>query len=227
MINAVMVIALVLTTLMLIPEVLSLKLGFRKGVCHVGTFLGYVGPCVLILSPLQVQLPFTTTQTSNPSSALVLTNEAQAKSTDTASLGRFDLALKELQTLDRNWDSIVKDQGDNVRRKLGTVYAPPKCMSPLCSFSSFTQKFVQDNYDDIDSDAFELISTEYLESLNQADFLAYSSNFAEYGNGGATCDDEDKDAGDSCKRVSYLDQSRRQVQRAEKAMKDAVDFLNK
>ena len=47
------------------------------------------------------------------------------------------------------------------------------------------------------------------------------------GNGGATCDDEDKDAGDSCKRVSYLDQSRRQVQRAEKAMKDAVDFLNK
>ena len=31
------------------------------------------------------------------------------------------------------------------------------------------------------SDAFEVISTEYLEALNQADFLAYSSNFAEYG----------------------------------------------
>ena len=36
-------------------------------------------------------------------------------------------------------------------------------------------------YVNVYSDAFELISTEYLESLNQADFLAYSSNFAEYG----------------------------------------------
>merc|ERR1711871_878150 len=100
--------------------------------------------------------------------------------------------------------------------------------SPLCSFSTFTQKFIQDNYDDIDSDAFEVISTEYLEALNQADFLAYSSNFAEYGNGGATCDDDSSATGDSsCKRISYLDQSKKQVKRAEVAMKNAIQFLDK
>ena len=37
-----------------------------------------------------------------------------------ADTARFSQGLKELQNLDSNWDTIVKGQGDNIRRKLGT-----------------------------------------------------------------------------------------------------------
>lgn len=44
--------------------------------------------------------------------------------TDPASMERFEAAQAELVNLDKNWDAIVQKQGDNVRRKLGTVYTP-------------------------------------------------------------------------------------------------------
>ena len=68
-----------------------------------------------------------------------------AKTSDLRSIDRFQNAYTELISLDKNWDKIVKD-GDSVRRRLGTVYSPPKCESPLCSFAAFTTKFVQNNY---------------------------------------------------------------------------------
>ena len=123
--------------------------------------------------------------------------------------------------LDKNWDAV--SNGDSVRKVLGTVYSPPKCSVALCSFSVFTNKFVQDNYDDFNTDDFETISADYLEAINQADFLAYSSLFSEYGNGGGVCDEKDTD---TCKRVSFLDQSRGQIRRAAESMKRAISFLN-
>lgn len=135
---------------------------------------------------------------------------AISKITDTVALERFDRAYENLVDLDSSW-SMIKD-GDSIRRRLGTVYTKKSCEeNALCSFSSFTEKFVQKNYDDFDSDAFEAISSQYLEALNQADFLAYSSIFSEYGNGGGGAD--------------YILQSRVQVQRAAKFIKEAINFL--
>lgn len=73
---------------------------------------------------------------------------AIAKVNDPVAIERWKNAYKELKNLDKNWDQIVNDNrsgtsGDNIRRKLGTVYTPPNCESPLCSFSSFTNKFIK------------------------------------------------------------------------------------
>jgi len=89
------------------------------------------------------------------------------KPNDPVAVDRFHAALSELQYLDKNWDSLVKGQGDNIRRKLGTVYSPPKCESPLCSFPIFVNKFVQAHQDDLDVPAFEEPITEVLEAINQ------------------------------------------------------------
>ena len=71
-----------------------------------------------------------------------------AKINDPVAMERWQRAYEELRNLDSNWEKIVNDNksgtnGDNVRRKLGTVYTPPNCESPLCSFSSFVNKFVK------------------------------------------------------------------------------------
>ena len=51
---------------------------------------------------------------------------------DPVAIRRFEASLKELTELDNNWISIVRSDGDNVRRRLGTVYSPPKCEPSLC-----------------------------------------------------------------------------------------------
>ena len=106
---------------------------------------------------------------------------------DRTSLERFEVAYKELVDLDQDWNKIVQKtedfdgNGDSVRRWLGTVYKPPVCDRALCSFSSFTQKFVNSNYDSLgDVEAFESIATDINEALTQADFLAYSAIFNEF-----------------------------------------------
>jgi hypothetical protein len=103
---------------------------------------------------------------------------------DKVAVKRFEASLDVLTNLDKNWDSITKGNGDNIRRKLGTVYAPPSCDSPLCNFPNFVTKFVKAHPDDLEVDTFEEPIAEVGEAINQADFLAYSSMFSEYGNGG-------------------------------------------
>lgn len=129
---------------------------------------------------------------------------------DPVSISRFRKGYEDLQELDKNWDSVVKDSGDNIRRVLGTVYANP-CSSPLCSFPTFINKFAKSNVDDLDLSAFDGPSNELLEALNQADFLAYSSVFAGYGNGGGGED--------------YIGGSRKQVQRGIAAFKEVLDVI--
>lgn len=111
---------------------------------------------------------------------------SNAAVTDEASINRFRKMYTELKELDENWDSIVKGEGDNVRRRLGTVFTPSNgCTSSLCSPSQFVNRFVKQYGTDVDDfNAFEEASQSLLESLNQADFLAYSAVFSEYGNGG-------------------------------------------
>lgn len=125
---------------------------------------------------------------------------------------RFTQGLQALENLDGNWESVVKGQGDNIRRKLGTVYSPPVCDSPLCSFSSFIPKYVR-SHDQIDVSEFEGPSSELLQALNQADFLAYSSVFSDYGNGGGG--------------VDYIAKSREQVQKAIRAMKEVIEVIER
>lgn len=103
---------------------------------------------------------------------------------DPYTASRFTAILNELVRLDSNWDTIVKGEGDNVRRVLGTVYKAPKCESPLCNYPSLIKGYAINHGFDIDLDAYDESSQELLEALNQADFLSYSQVFAEYGNGG-------------------------------------------
>ena len=129
------------------------------------------------------------------------------------SLSRWQNAYQELKNLDDNWSTIVKGEGDNIRRKLGTVYSPPSCLNPLCSYDTFVNRFVRENSDDIDFEVFEGPSGELLEALNQADFLAYSSVFSEYGNGGGGAD--------------YIEQSRKQVKRGVQKFEEILKSFDK
>ena len=130
------------------------------------------------------------------------------------SISRWKDAYDTLTNLDKNWEKTVKGEGDNVRRQLGTVYAAPKCLSPLCSFNLYVPKFISENANAIDNiDEILEPSAELLEALNQADFLAYSQAFSDYGNGGGGTD--------------YIKQSREQVQRSSLKLKEIIDILEK
>jgi hypothetical protein len=130
---------------------------------------------------------------------------------------RFQDSLIELQTLDDNWDELVKGEGDNIRRQLGTVYKPPKCEPALCNYADFVKKFVKSHADsDLNLVDFEEPSANVLEALNQAEFLAYSSMFSENSGGGGFANKADK----------YIDDSHKQVKRALKYMKQAIEVLS-
>lgn len=135
---------------------------------------------------------------------------SEAAVDDPKSIARFRQGYQDLQDLDKNWDTVVKDSGDNVRRVLGTVYSNP-CSVSLCSFPVFVNKFAKANVDELDLSAFDGPSMELLEALNQADFLAYSSVFSGYGNGGGGED--------------YIGGSRKQVQRGIKAFKEVLEVI--
>lgn len=130
---------------------------------------------------------------------------------DDASISRLTAASNSLKDLDANWDKIVGSDGDAVRRVLGTVFTPPRCDVPLCGFEKFGRDFLKNHFDDIsDMDSFDTELGKANDFLNQADFLAYSAIFSEYGNGGGGKD--------------YIAESRIQVKRAIAAI-DALQTL--
>lgn len=137
-------------------------------------------------------------------------NHIQAKVNDDISINRLKSSLSELERLDRDW-AKYQSNGDDIRRVLGTVYSPPSCNSPLCSSEAFIQKFIRSNMDELDFEAFDGPSSKYLRALNQADFLAYSSIFAGYGNGGSG--------------VDYIDESHKQVKKAILQLKDMITIV--
>ena len=129
------------------------------------------------------------------------------------SLQRYLDAKKELIDLEDNWDELTsgKGAGDSIRRKLGTVYSPPKCISPLCSFDVFAEKFMKDSNGDFDVSEFDGPNSELLDALNQANMWAYSANFA---------GPEQK-----IPPAQYIKDSRKQVKRAIKAINEVVQVL--
>lgn len=115
--------------------------------------------------------------------------------------------------MDKNWDTIVTGDhdGDSIRRKLGTVYTPPACDSPLCSFSNFVPKFMVEYGEDIDIDEFEAPSQELLLALNEANSAAYNAIFCpEFANPSA---------------ADYIKTSHKQVQRSISNMKQIINIL--
>ena len=118
--------------------------------------------------------------------AFIPTEMATAKLSEEG-VNRFRNAKIELDNLDTNWEIIIGRSetnpmglGDNIRRKLGTVYTPPKCNLALCSFESFTKSFLKENFEDIDVDTYEDLTSPLNNALGQAEFLAYSANFNEF-----------------------------------------------
>lgn len=138
-----------------------------------------------------------------------------AVTNDVAGLERFQDVRNDLVELDREWDAIAIKGGDEVRRKLGTVYGGEKgCGVSLCGFRQFQERFITSHFDELDFDELEEPAKELIDALNQADFLAYSSNFAEYGNGGGRASE-------------YIDMSHTQVQKALKSLDTVISLLNK
>ena len=127
-------------------------------------------------------------------------------------LTRFKTALSELQDLDKNFDSIT--DGDAVRRSLGTVYKPPKCDLALCNFAPYLENFIKANYDELDNlDEIDEPLKALATALQQADFLAYSSNFADAaGGGGSTAQ-------------KYLAKSRFQIKLSEELLQNLLKQL--
>jgi len=104
---------------------------------------------------------------------------------DTEGVDRFLKVKSDLTELNQQWDDIATKGGDEIRRKLGTVYGGEKgCSVSLCGYRQFQERFLITHLDEIDFDELEEPAKDLLDALNQADFLAYSANFAEYGNGG-------------------------------------------
>eukprot|EP01031_Cornospumella_fuschlensis_P033341 gene33341-40331_t len=103
---------------------------------------------------------------------------------DDIAISRFKQAKLELVDLDNNWDRVVQGKGDN---------------------------FMRSHPEDLNIVEFEEPARELLEALNQADFLAYSSIFSEYGNGGGGAD--------------YIKDSHAQVKRAVLLMDDVLKSI--
>lgn len=96
---------------------------------------------------------------------------------------------------------------------VGTVYSPPKCEPALCGFQSFYTKFAQSHPDDLDIVELEEPVTQFLQAINQADFLAYSAIFSEYGNGGGGKD--------------YVADSHKQVKKSISLLREVIDNIQK
>lgn len=136
-----------------------------------------------------------------------------ASKEDPYTVGSFVKIYDELVRLDQNWDQIVKGEGDNVRRVLGNVYKPPVCESPLCNYQGLIKNYAQNHGDEIELDEYDEKSEELLEALNQADFLAYSALFSDYGNGGGG--------------RNYIADSRKQVKKAIVAIDAVIKIIEK
>ena len=81
------------------------------------------------------------------------------------------------------------------------------------------EKFIQTNVDDIDFERMEEPSIELQKALNEADFDAYSANFADYGNGAGNL-------GASDISDDWLNKSRKQIRLAKVKMDEVIDVLN-
>ena len=136
-----------------------------------------------------------------------------------SSITRFLDAQKELVSLDANFiDIATKRGGDGIREKLGTVYKPPTCSYNLCSFNAYMEKFIKTNVDEIDIDQLEDPSIALQKALNEADFDAYSANFADFGNGAGNY-------GASPKSDEWLDKSRSQIRQAIVAINEVIKVM--
>lgn len=139
---------------------------------------------------------------------------------DPESIQRLVASRDQLILLDKDWDKIVvKGGGDEIRRYLGTVYGPSLPKSPLSSMPLFVEKFIKSHSNDLNLSEFEEPSAEFLQSLTQADFLAYSANFAEF-SAAAGIDDSPN----SPKQL--LIKSHTAVKKAEKSLNEMLQLIN-
>jgi hypothetical protein len=94
---------------------------------------------------------------------------------------------RELLTLDRDFDAIIKGGGDAVRRRVGTVGTG----SSLFSFEKRLKECqvmfdsIEDDSNFVDLSSFLEASIEVVAGLRDIDFLAYSSIFADASGGAA------------------------------------------
>jgi hypothetical protein len=146
-------------------------------------------------------------------------SKANAIIDDPESITRLLNGKQQLQSLDDNWDSIAKKGGDEIRRYLGTVYGPSLPKSPLSSMPIFIEKFIKSHSNDLNLSEFEEPSADFLEALTQADFLAYSANFAEFS---AAAGIEDSPNGPK----QLLIKSHSAVHKAAKSLDEMLKIIN-
>lgn len=135
---------------------------------------------------------------------------------DLRGVERFIGARDDLRRLDADWSDVVARRGgDGVRKVLGTVYAPPKCEASLCAWNLFIDKFVRSPDAEFDLSEFDSKSLQLQQAISSADFLAYASVFADYGNGGGSGGSKE-----------LLEDARKQVQVAIAALDDLIKVVS-
>ena len=82
--------------------------------------------------------PSFSSSSSFPSPSSLLCSANAEVLVDAAAADRFRAALRTLQTLDDQWDALVRGQGDNVRRQLGGPSSNPTIIDPLLTHNQPT-----------------------------------------------------------------------------------------
>eukprot|EP01031_Cornospumella_fuschlensis_P042287 gene42287-51638_t len=149
-----------------------------------------ISVCVSTLSGLEISA-FFSSQSRKLLSALRIPNRARAKA---AAVAASFLCLQPITTMAVNDDTAIS------RFKQAKL--------ELVDLDKNWDSVVQEDLDVVE---FEEPARELLEALNQADFLAYSSIFSEYGNGGGGAD--------------YIKDSHAQVKRAVLLMDDVLKSI--
>jgi len=134
---------------------------------------------------------------------------AAAALTPDAALQQWKDAVKTIDNLCDNWDTISKGGGDNIRKELGTANFGTTA-SPLFQIDK-AFKVLRDNPD---VDLIELTeqAEELSNALARADTMAYSSNFA----GGA---------GKPTPPAVYIEKAKKEVQEMQRIAKSLSDAL--
>ena len=201
---------------------LSVTLYYERCVAQRCLLIGKKTAIVLVSGILSLTHPISPYSIASNSIALPfpLIESVSAISDDNGGISRMRKAREELSSLKKDWMEVVTTKGgDGVRKRLGTVYKPPACELSLCSFPSFVERFIQNN-PDLDIDAIEEPARLLSEAYTQSDFYAYSSNFADFGNGGGLY-------GTSPNSDAYLDKSRAQIERALAALDECLRVIDK
>ena len=142
-----------------------------------------------------------------------IANAAESRPTSLEYEQQILAGYDKLEELVLKWDKL-EDHGDAVRRYLGTVGTKSPLFKLDRAFRCIREDIFagEERYADLDALEFAEQSQAVLDGIKNSDFLAYSSIFSSYGNGG---DD-----------INLVNSSKEQVVETIRIYKDLLKYLH-